>query len=123
METVEGLLYFSSDGKLLLNEDYHSHPQSRLLLERFMEVLDPNGNVLFRNEKLKGLALGGPPLPQESMVRHFAQRGQLADGTRWRESNQMHDDPGIPIPPSCVRRFVRSMISSKFRPNAVSVCE
>jgi heavy metal sensor kinase len=82
METVEGLLYFTPDGQLLLHEDYHSHPQSRLLLDRFMEVLDPNGKVLFRNEKLKGLALGGPPLPQESMVSHFAQRLQLADGTR-----------------------------------------
>ena len=80
METVEGLLYFNPDGRLLLHEEYHSHPGSRLLLDRFMEVLDPKGNVLFRNEKLNGLALGGPPLPQESRVSHFAARMRLADG-------------------------------------------
>ncbi len=80
METVEGLLYFNQDGRLLLHEEYHSHPGSRLLLDRFMEVLDPKGSVLFRNEKLNGLALGGPPLPQESSVSHFATRMRLADG-------------------------------------------
>ena len=80
METVEGLLYFNQDGQLLLNEEYHSHPSSRLLLDRLMEVLDPGGTVLFRNEKLNGLALGGPPLLQESSVSHYAARMRLADG-------------------------------------------
>jgi heavy metal sensor kinase len=81
METVEGLLYFSSDGRLLLNEEYHSRPRDRLLVERFMEVLDPEGHVLFRNERLHGLALGGPPLARETMFNHFARRFRLADGT------------------------------------------
>jgi heavy metal sensor kinase len=94
METVEGLLFFTSAGELLLDEDYHSHPQSRLLLDRFMEVLDPNGNVLFRNEKLKGLSLGGPPLRQESMVSHFAQRFRLADGTHVLAVSHFHPVQG-----------------------------
>jgi heavy metal sensor kinase len=94
METVEGLLYFTPDGRLLLNEDYHSHPQSRLLLERFMEVLDPKGNVLFRNNKLKELTLGGPPLPQESVVSHFAQRLKLADGTHVLSVSHFHPVQG-----------------------------
>ena len=80
METVEGLLYFNQDGQVRLHEEYHSHPSSRLLLDRLMEVLDPRGAVLFRNEKLNGLALGGPPLPQEASVSHFATRMTLADG-------------------------------------------
>jgi len=80
METVEGLLYFTPDGRLLLHEEYHSRPGSRLLLDRLMEVLDPNGAVLFRNEKLNGLALGGPPLPQEASVSHYASRMRIADG-------------------------------------------
>jgi heavy metal sensor kinase len=81
METVEGLLYFTPDGRLLLHEEYHSRPGSRLLLDRLMEVLDPNGAVLFRNEKLNGLALGGPPLAREASVSHYASRMRLADGT------------------------------------------
>lgn len=94
METVEGLLYFTSDGQLLLHEEYHSHPRSRLLVERFMEVLDPAGNILFRNERLKGLALGGPILPQESMSSHFAQRLQLADGTHVLAVSHFHPVQG-----------------------------
>ena len=34
METVEGLLYFSSDGRLQLHEDCHNRPQDRLLLSK-----------------------------------------------------------------------------------------
>ncbi len=81
METVEGLLYFNSQGSLLLNEDYHSHRRDRLLVERYMEVLDPGGLVLFRNSKLDGYDLGGAPMPQEAMVSHFARRFRLPDGT------------------------------------------
>ena len=81
METVEGLLYFDAQGHLQLNEDYHSHSWSRLLLDRFMEVRDLRGNVLFRNEKLNGQSLGGAPLPLEAAVSHFAQRFRLPDGT------------------------------------------
>jgi heavy metal sensor kinase len=94
METVEGLLYFTPDGHLLLHEEYHSHPDSRLLLDRLMEVLDPKGTVLFRNEKLGGLALGGPPLPQESSVRHFAARMRLADGTHVLAVSHFHPVQG-----------------------------
>ncbi len=80
METVEGLLYFTPDGHVLLDERYHSHPDSRLMLDRLMEVLDPQGHVLFRNEKLGSSILGGPPLPQETSMRHYFRKMQLADG-------------------------------------------
>ncbi len=80
METVEGLLYFTPDGRVLLDERYHSHPDSRLMLDRLMEVLDPQGHVLFRNEKLGSSILGGPPLPQETSMRHYFRKMQLADG-------------------------------------------
>jgi heavy metal sensor kinase len=94
METVEGLLYFNSEGRLLLNEDYHSRPQDRLLLDRYMEVLDPQGEVLFRNQRLDGRALGGAPLLQEAMVSHFAQRVRLADGTHVLAVSHFHPVQG-----------------------------
>jgi hypothetical protein len=59
MEIVEGLLYFTVDGRLQLHEEYHSRLQDRLLEDRYMEVMDPNGNVLFRNDRLTGQVLGG----------------------------------------------------------------
>jgi heavy metal sensor kinase len=82
LETVEGLLYVSPDGRLLLHEDYHSRPESRLLLDRLMEVLDQRGQVAFRNEKLHGQELGGDPLSHEASAGYFARRLQLADGSQ-----------------------------------------
>jgi heavy metal sensor kinase len=80
LETVEGLLYVAPDGRLLLRDDYFSHPQSRLLLDRLMEVVDSGGNVLFRNKRLHGVSLGGPPLPREWSLGYFARSLKLADG-------------------------------------------
>lgn len=94
METVEGLLYFDASGVLHLDEDYHSHPSSSLLLDRYMEVVDPQGRVLFRNRRLNGLSLGGSPLPQESAVRHLAQRFRLRDGTHVLTVSHFHPVQG-----------------------------
>jgi len=81
LETVEGLLYFTPNGSLLLHEDYHSHPQSRFLLDRYMEVLSPNGDILFRNARLHGMYLGGVLTPNEGEVGYASKRARLADGT------------------------------------------
>jgi heavy metal sensor kinase len=97
METVEGLLYFDSAGRLELHEDYHSRTQDRLLLDRYMEVLDPHGNVLFRNQRLNGLALGGAPLPLEAKVSHLAQRLQLPDGTHVLAVSHFHPVHGTQV--------------------------
>jgi heavy metal sensor kinase len=81
METVEGLLYFTADGQLSLHEKYFNRPESRLLLDRLLEVLDSSGRVLFRNRKLNGNTLGGRLLPNEG-VNGFSPRSlRLADGT------------------------------------------
>lgn len=94
METVEGLLYFDSDGRLLLNQEYHSRPQDRLVPDRYMEVLDPQGHVLYRNQRLDGRALGGPPLRKEAMVNHFAQRLRFPDGTHVLAVSHFHPVQG-----------------------------
>jgi heavy metal sensor kinase len=82
VETAEGLLYFNADGSLSLHEDYHNHPQSRLLLDRLMEVLTPDGKILFRNEKLSGRELGGPPTAGEGQSGYDERSFRLQDGTR-----------------------------------------
>jgi heavy metal sensor kinase len=82
IETAEGLLAFAPDGRLVLHEEYHNHPQSILLLDRYMEVLTPEGRVLLRNEKLQGQGLGGPPFPDEGLSSYHQRRISLADGTR-----------------------------------------
>jgi len=81
METVQGLLYFTADGQLSLHEEYFNRPESRLLLDRLLEVLDSNGQVLFRNRKLDGKTLGSRVLRNEG-VNGFSPRSlRLDDGT------------------------------------------
>ena len=38
IETVEGLLFFAPNGQLRLREDYHNHPESKDVIDRFLEV-------------------------------------------------------------------------------------
>ncbi len=82
VETVEGLLYFTPDGQLHLNENYHNHPQSRQVLERFLEVLSPDGTILFRNERLGTRSLGGRVLPNEGVDGYSARSVPLPDGIK-----------------------------------------
>jgi len=58
--TVEGLLHFDQAGHLQLAQDYYSRPQSRLLVDRLMEVLDLSSSVLYRSSTLHNMSLGGP---------------------------------------------------------------
>lgn len=73
IETVEGLLFFTRDGRLSMREDYHYHPGSRQLLERLVEILSPDGAVLYRNERLGNASLGGAPFQGEGVDR-FSER-------------------------------------------------
>jgi heavy metal sensor kinase len=97
LETVEGLLYFTPDGRLFLHEDYHSHPESRLLLDRYMEVLSPDGQVLFRNDRLQGTDMGGTPEPREGIVGYQSNRMRLADGTTVLAISHLHWFQGKPL--------------------------
>jgi len=90
IETVEGLLFFTPEGKLSLREDYHNHPASKNLIERFVEVRSPDGSVLFRNERLGGRALGGMPFKDEGVGGYFARSARLSDGTRVRLVSRSH---------------------------------
>jgi heavy metal sensor kinase len=82
METVEGMLYFGPDGHLLLKDDYFISQEHRLLLDRLLEVLGPDGTVLFRNQKLGSASLGGPRSNDEVSTEFFRHRLRLPDGTR-----------------------------------------
>jgi heavy metal sensor kinase len=97
METVQGLLYFTADGHLSLHEDYFNRPQAKLLLDRLMEVLDAQGRVLFRNEKLNGNALGGALLPGEGMGGFSPRKMRIADGTRVLVISHVHYIQGAPL--------------------------
>lgn len=79
--TVEGLLYFDHAGTLQLHDDYFSRPQSRLLVDRYMEILDLHDRVLYRSPTLGTGHLGGP-LREAEGDRGFDDRiVRLADGS------------------------------------------
>jgi heavy metal sensor kinase len=97
IETVQGLLYFNEEGKLSLHEDYFNRPQSRLLIDRMMEVLGPDGRVLFRNSQLKENRLGGLPTANEGVDGFTRRRLRLADGTHVLAISHVHSLGGTPL--------------------------
>jgi signal transduction histidine kinase len=97
VETAEGLLYFLPNGNVGMHEEYHNHPQSRLLIDRLMEVLSPEGQVLFRNDQLKGRELGGPIFNGEGHSGYYERSVRLADGTRVLMISHIHSINGRPL--------------------------
>jgi signal transduction histidine kinase len=81
VETVEGLLYFDTHGSLKLQQDYFSHPRSRLLIDRLMEVRDMSGAALYRSDNLNGQGLGGKQVPGEGEENFNERADYLRDGT------------------------------------------
>lgn len=96
IETVEGLLYFTADGRLMLREDYHNHPESKRVLERLLEVRSPEGNVLFRNELLGNRSLGDTLLPREGQGGYSERQFILADGLHVELVSRRHAVEGRP---------------------------
>lgn len=90
IETVEGLLFFNTNGNLMLHEDYHNHPESKQVLERFMEVRSPKGDLLYRNDRLGDKSLGGNPFPGEGEGGYSPRSARLDDGTPLRVVSRRH---------------------------------
>jgi len=96
VETVEGLLYFAPNGKLVMNEEYHNHPESKKVLERLLEVRSPSGDLLLRNELLGARSLGERMLPNEGVGGYSQREFTLADGTQVQMVSRRHDFRGRP---------------------------
>ena len=97
IETVEGLFFFAPQGQLRLREDYHNHPESKDVIERFLEVRSTEGDVLFRNDRLGNRALGGSPFQGEGVGGYSERSARLSDGTRVRMVSRLHSLDGHPL--------------------------
>jgi heavy metal sensor kinase len=97
VETVEGLLSFASDGTLTLRDEYHNHAESKKIQERYLEVLTPDGQVIFRNDRLGNLYLGGAVSPGEGQGGYSERTARLADGTRIFLVSRLHSMNGRPL--------------------------
>jgi len=90
IETVEGLFYFTPDGGLHMREDYHNHPESKDVIERYLEVLSADGAILLRNERLGSRTLDGEVFPGEGIGGYFQRTSRLSDGTPVRLVSRVH---------------------------------
>ncbi len=97
LETVEGLLYFTEDGRLHFSDDYHNHPESKLIQERMLEVLSPDGTILFKNNQLGEMTLGGAPFAGEGVGGYSERSMRLSDGTRVVLASRAHTMQDRPI--------------------------
>jgi heavy metal sensor kinase len=97
IEEVEGLMSFTPDGRLNVRDDYHNHPESKQILEHFLEVRTADGALLYRNDRLGNRALGGAPLPGEGIGGYSQRSRVLSDGTRVVMVSRRHSLDGRPI--------------------------
>jgi heavy metal sensor kinase len=97
LETVEGFLSFGSDGKLGLRNDYHYHPNTTEVQQRFLEVRSEDGTLLYKSEGLGERVLGGKPEPREGVDFYSRRSIRLADGTRVRRISRRHVIDGHPL--------------------------
>ena len=81
LETLKGLLYVTDDGQVGLREDYHHHSDWKQVQERLLEILGPDGSVLYRNERLGDRDLGGPPFAGEGEKGYSGRTARMSDGT------------------------------------------
>ncbi len=97
VETVEGLLSFTSTGQLELQQSYFARPKNRLLVDRYMEVRDLSGSVLYRSATLKGQALGAEIFPGEGAESFNERTVQLPDKTHVFLISHVHPVEGRPV--------------------------
>jgi heavy metal sensor kinase len=96
LETVEGLLSFAPDGRVVLRSDYHDHPNPEELVDRLMEVWSTDGRLLYRNDLLGNRALGAPPQTGEGVDSYSQRSVRLADSMRVRLVSKRHVLEGHP---------------------------
>ena len=78
---VKGLLYYDDDGQVDVREDYHHHTDWKQVQERLLEVLSPDGTILYRNERLGDRTIGGPPFAGEGVHGYSGRTAKMSDGT------------------------------------------
>ncbi|MEO8098572.1 MAG: ATP-binding protein [Acidobacteriota bacterium] len=90
LETVEGLLYFDAAGVIQFHDNYHNHPESKLIQERMLEVRSLSGDILYRNDRLGNQALDGPTQPGEGEGTYSAREVLLSSGIRVQLVSRRH---------------------------------
>jgi heavy metal sensor kinase len=88
VETVEGLLESTPDGRITLDTARQEHNEPTM--QRMVEVWSPEGTLLYRSPLLGGRTLGGAPVAQERKESDEPSTVRLSDGTRVRMATSLH---------------------------------
>ena len=97
METAEGLLYFTPTGTIAMHEEYHNRLEDKLRVDRLMQVMTPEGRILFKNERLDGLDLGEAPFPREGFHVYNPRKLRLSNGIPVLVISHLHSISGRPL--------------------------
>jgi len=97
IETIEGLLFFDASGALQLNEEYHNHAASRNVAERLLEVLAPDGTLLYRNWRLGTDRLSTAPFPGEGIGGYSPRTVRTKNGSLAVVVSRRHVMSGRPV--------------------------
>lgn len=97
LETTEGLIYQTPDGRIAMNEDYFNNPQVRLHLDRLLEILAPDGKILYQDMRLHGASIDGPPLDHEGIGTYNERALHLSDGRKVLVISHFHYLHGRPM--------------------------
>jgi heavy metal sensor kinase len=81
LETIKGLLYLQGDDQVGVREDYHHHTDWKQVQERLLEILGPDGSILYRNERLGSRTIGGAPFAGEGEHGYSGRSARMSDGT------------------------------------------
>ena len=82
LETVKGLLYVTDDGNVGVREDFHHHTDWKQVQERLLEILGPDGSILYRNERLGDRTIGGALFAGEGEHGYSGRAARMSDGSR-----------------------------------------
>jgi tetratricopeptide (TPR) repeat protein len=89
IETTEGLLRFAPEGTLVI-AGTHTEPGEEPDQGRLVEILSPEGNVLYHSRPLGKRSLGGVPFPGEGKDGYSERSANFLDGTRIRLASRYH---------------------------------
>ena len=94
VETVEGILSFSSDGAIVLASHEGEARGDESDRGYLLEVWSPEGQLLYRSARLDGLSLGPLPQFQPGHGRQRPQSYRLSNGERVRLTSRLHHMQG-----------------------------
>ena len=97
METVEGLIAMTPDGKVRLNSAEAEPGEDVAQATSLLEIWSPSGALLYRSAQLKGQPLGPAPRRDEGVHGYSERSSRLASGTKVRIATRAHRIDGRPV--------------------------